>query len=99
VFIDAIVTRKLQILLESHSEHLLRRLQRRIAEAQIQSDQTAFYFVSAENGASRLAELQMDPFGNIQNWPQDFFGDMIGEMVAMTEAEMRRRQAGESEKS
>jgi predicted ATPase len=32
VFIEVIKTRSIQIILESHSEHLLRRLQRRIAE-------------------------------------------------------------------
>ncbi|MBC6473671.1 MAG: AAA family ATPase [Hormoscilla sp. GM102CHS1] len=37
VLIDAINTRKVQIILESHSEHLLRRLQRRVAEQQLAS--------------------------------------------------------------
>jgi predicted ATPase len=32
VFIDAVKTRNIQIIFESHSEHLLKRLQRRIAE-------------------------------------------------------------------
>ena len=91
VFIDAIKTRRVQILLESHSEHLLRRLQRRIAEAKLQSDQAALYFVSIEDGASRLEQLNLDLFGNITNWPERFFGDEMGELMAMTEAAMRRQ--------
>lgn len=93
VFIDAIKTRHIQIILESHSEHLLTRLQRRIAEEVLLHDQAALYFTRNENGVSRLDALHLDEYGNITNWPQNFFGDEMGERVAMTEAEMRRRQA------
>jgi len=92
VFIDAIRRRKIQIVLESHSEHLLRRLQRRIAEEQLKADQTALYFTHMEEGVSRLEKLDVDLFGNIRNWPPGFFGDETADLVAMTEAEMRRRQ-------
>jgi len=91
VFIDAIKTRNVQILLESHSEHLLRRLQRRVAEEAITPDQTALYFVSTDDGESRLNPLALDLFGNIANWPANFFGDEMGELVAMTNAAMKRR--------
>ncbi len=92
VFIDAIKTRNVQIILESHSEHLLRRLQRRIAEEELLHDQAALYFVATENGESKLQPLEVDLFGNIKNWPPGSFGDEMGDLVAMAEAEMRRRQ-------
>lgn len=44
VFIDAYRRRKVQIIFESHSGHLLRRLQRRIAEEKIATDDAALYF-------------------------------------------------------
>ena len=37
--------RNVQILVESHSEHLMRRLQRRVAEEQVSSDDVKLYFV------------------------------------------------------
>ena len=92
VFIDAIKTRNIQIILESHSEHLLRRLQRRIAEEQLGSDQTALYFCATVKGESRLDALRLDLFGNIENWPEDFFGDEFGEIAAMSEAMMTRKE-------
>jgi hypothetical protein len=92
MFIDVIKTRNIQIILESHSEHLLRRLQRRIAEEQLPVDQAALYFASSQDGESKLEELQLDPYGNITNWPHNFFGDELGELAAMTEAAMRRTQ-------
>lgn len=98
VFIDAIKTRNIQIILESHSEHLLRRLQRRIAEERqgFSNQDAALYFCqNTSEGDSQLISLELDPFGNISNWPDGFFGDEMGELVAMTEAAMQRQLAGE----
>ena len=91
VFIDAIKYRQLQIIVESHSEHLLRRLQRRIAEAKISEQDASLYFVTNLEGESKLQQLDLDLFGNIKNWPKNFFGDEIGDLIAMTEAAMHRQ--------
>jgi predicted ATPase len=93
VFIDVVKNRNVQIILESHSEHLLRRLQRRIAEATMTPDETALYFCEIVEAGSKLTALDVDLFGNIKNWPKDFFGDEFGEMAAMTKAAMERKQA------
>jgi predicted ATPase len=93
VFVDAIKRRNVQIILESHSEHLLRRLQRRMAEEVLEPDQVALYFADASEGASRLRPLELDEYGNIRNWPTNFFGDEMGDLAAMTEAAMRRQIA------
>jgi predicted ATPase len=94
VFIDAMKNRHVQIILESHSEHLLRRLQRRVAEQEMTPEETALYFCEVVDAGSKLTALDVDLFGNIKNWPKDFFGDDFGEMAAMTKAAMRRKQAG-----
>lgn len=94
VFIDVIKNRNVQIILESHSEHLLRRLQRRIAEEHnhMTAEDAALYFCSIDDtGTSKLTSLELDTYGNINNWPQGFFGDEMGDLVAMTEAAMRRQ--------
>lgn len=93
VFIDATTHRNIQIIVESHSEHLLRRLQRRIAEEKLKADDAALYFTTSANDKSKLEELKLDPYGNIKNWPKNFFGDELGDLAAMTEAAMRRKQA------
>jgi predicted ATPase len=92
--IEVIKERNLQIVLESHSEHLLRRLQRRIAEEKLSAEDAALYFCEIENGASKLTSLQLDPFGNITNWPKDFFGDEMGELHALTVAGIKRKRNG-----
>ena len=95
VLIDVVKNRNVQIILESHSAHLLHRLQRRIAEEDISADQTAFYFCQINDGTSEIERLKVDEYGNIRNWPQNFFGDDMGDLVAKTKAEMQRRKVME----
>lgn len=93
VFIDAIEKRGVQIILESHSEHLLRRLQRRIAEGKFDNENAALYFCNKnEEGYSDLQTLDLDDFGNIKNWPDNFFGDEMNEMFQMSEAIFERKK-------
>jgi predicted ATPase len=91
VMIDAVKNRGVQIIVESHSEHLLRRLQWRIAEEKITPDETALYFCEAQSEGSSLVPLIIDLFGRITNWPEDFFGNEFEEMAEITKAAMRRK--------
>ena len=91
VFIDARKKRGVQIIVESHSEHLLRRLQRRIAEEGIPQDDVGLFFCSAGDRASRLMPLELDTYGNISNWPKEFFRDQFDEIAAMADAAMTRQ--------
>ena len=91
VFIDVVKNRNVQVILESHSEHFLRRLQRRIAEESISVEKTALYFCRMENSSSVAEKLDVDMFGDIRNWPKDFFGDEMGELTAKTEAAIQRQ--------
>ena len=50
LFLEVIAERNLQILVESHSEHLLTRLQRRVAEKQIAKGKMALYFCRNNDG-------------------------------------------------
>ena len=93
LLIDAMHVRNVQILIESHSEYLLRRLQRRLAEEEITPADVGIYFCEARSDASRLVELELDLFGNIQNWPRDFFGDQTGEIAESALAMINRKRS------
>lgn len=95
LLIEVITERNLQVLIESHSEHLLNRLQRRVAEEKIAANQTALYFCRNDEGASTIERLKIDEFGNIANWPENFFGDEMGDLFAMTEAQRERQKIAE----
>ena len=95
LLIEVITERNLQILVESHSEHLLTRLQLRIAEQKISSDQTALYFCENDNGVSSIKPLDVDELGNIKNWPKNFFGNVRGDLVKMAREQMKRQKKAE----
>ena len=96
VFISAIKAREngndrnVQMIIESHSEHFLYRLQRRIAEGEITPDQVAIYFCKRGAKGAELEPLELNLYGDIVNWPENFFGDEMAEMTARTTAAMER---------
>ena len=149
--------RNIQLIIETHSEHFLRRLQRRIAEGKLPQDKVSAYFANINNevplaklaevcqfsnrelklfeGAgissandlatspikrlrevpgvgkvtaekwqeeakeyvseskekAQLERLEIDEYGNIQNWPENFFGDEMGDITAQAKAAMEKR--------
>lgn len=97
VIIQAATHRRVQVILESHSEHLLLRLQRRIAEEAISADDVKLYFCDAPKGVSTLTPLKLDLFGSIRNWPDRFMGDAFNEVAAaeLKRIERRSQQAAE----
>ena len=94
VMLNVARTRNVQIVVERHSEHLLRRLQRRVAEEEVSSDDVRLYFVSADRGRAKVEDLALNQWGEVENWPENFFGDELGEITAIADAALRRRMAG-----
>ena len=98
LIITAVKSRNIQVILESHSEHLLQRLLRRIAEGNqspyplITPKDVKFFFCQSIKGVSRLSDLRINLFGSIENWPDDFFGDQFGEIAAREQAALKRQQ-------
>jgi predicted ATPase len=97
VFISAIKStqdgqpRNVQLVVESHSEHFLTRLQRRMAEGAIGPTDIAIYFCNQQGGKANLEELKLNLFGDIENWPANFFGDEMADVAARTKAAMARK--------
>ena len=85
--------RNVQLIVESHSEHFLNRLQRRVAEGLIAPSDIAIYFAARSGKSAELEPLQLDLYGNIQNWPENFFGDDMADAVARTNAAMKTKIA------
>lgn len=103
VFISAIKAREksgprnTQLIIESHSEHFLNRLQRRVAEDKITPEDIAVYFCRPTGSSTELESLELNEYGDIKNWPENFFGDEMADIAARTRAAvMRRRASGKS---
>ena len=91
VMLNVAEVRNVQIVVESHSEHLMRRLQRRVAEKRASAEDVKLYFVSFNRGKARVSDLLLNEWGEIENWPDKFFGDEMGEIAAISKASLRRR--------
>ncbi|MDA0639765.1 MULTISPECIES: AAA family ATPase [Nonomuraea] len=96
VIIEVAKVRNIQVVVESHSEHFLMRLQRRIAERDVgrgirlEPEDCLLYFCQTTGAAATISRLGIDSFGNITNWPDDFFGNQFEEAAAMSRAARRR---------
>lgn len=84
--------REIQLIIESHSEHFLNRLQRRVAEGAIKTEDVAVYFCRRAGSATELEPLRLNMFGEIENWPENFFGDEMADIAGRTLAAMQRKK-------
>jgi len=102
LFIEAIHSREngkdraVQFIIESHSEHFLQRLQRRVAEGELDPSEVALYFCESDPKGSVLRELKVNLLGEIDNWPEDFFGDPMEDLYQRMEASAQKAVEGPS---
>ena len=90
------IARNVQLIVESHSEHFLNRLQRRVAEGEVKPEDVAVYFCRRAGAATELEPLRLNMFGEIENWPDHFFGDEMADIAGRTIAAMQcKRNLGE----
>ena len=83
-----------QFIIESHSEHLLRRLLRRVAEGEVDPADVRCYVVNPGKGGSTIEALDVDEYGNVHNWPEHFFGDPTADIIAQSRSARARRRVG-----
>jgi hypothetical protein len=78
-----------RVIVETHSEHLLLRLRRLIADGTIDSKMVAIYFVEREDNASSVKPIEIRKNGHIEQWPKGFFEDSLRETLALASAQSR----------
>ena len=104
VFISAINSREkgkdrnVQLIIESHSEHFLTRLQRRVAEGEIATNDVAVYFCRKAGERTELEPLKLNEFGEIENWPENFFGDEMEDISARFLAAIKKKDKQDRDK-
>ena len=83
LFIDTVAEGRGQMLIETHSEHLILRLLRRVREGVLEPDQmTVLYADVHEDGGTFLRELEVDRSGDlVDGWPGGFFEERLAEVL------------------
>jgi predicted ATPase len=75
-----------QYVIETHSEHLLLRLRRRVAEGRISPERVAILYVERKRDGSVVRSLNLDNQGLFDDWPEGFFDERYQESLKIAEA-------------
>jgi predicted ATPase len=95
MFFEVAQERDIQFIIETHSEHLLTRLQRRVAEGQdgkMTNEDIKLYVCKRNKQVSTIEKLDFDEDGRIKNWPPNFFGDTLSDREAIMRAFINKRK-------
>lgn len=95
MFVEVSKQREVQFIVETHSEHLFRRMQTLIAQRKTSNTKCQMMFVGRRGADAVLRQLDVDEFGTVKNWPINFFGDSVGEAREQAKARAQRmREVG-----
>jgi hypothetical protein len=87
LFIDTALQGRGQMLVETNSEPILLRVQRRVAEGRLRPDQLAIYYVETVEDGSRLRPVDVNAEGELEWWPAGVFEEDFREVVAIRRAQ------------
>jgi hypothetical protein len=90
LYLRAAKTTGNRFLIETHSESLLLRLRRRIAEELASPDDVGVYFVEHDGRTASARRIFVDESGMLSFWPDGVFTEDFEEVRALTQAQMRR---------
>lgn len=96
LFVEVSLTRNVQFIVETHSEHLFRRMQTLVAKQKVSPDSVAMYFVERKRKSASLRELALDDYGRVREWPDDFFGNALGETREQAKLMFERQKAAKA---
>lgn len=78
------------MVVETHSESLVLRVRRRVAEGLLRPDQVALVFVEDETHGSHLRPIPLAADGEVEWWPEGVFSESFVEVKAIRRAQRRR---------
>lgn len=87
LFVNVVNRAGPKLLVETHSENLLLRIRRRIAEGILAADRVAIYWVENETGATAsFRRLEVSADGWVEDWPAGVFAEDAEEARALARA-------------
>ena len=83
LLIDTVATGRAQLLVETHSEHLVLRLLRRVREGVLDPEDLAILYVDLDaDGCAFVRRLEVDERGDlVDGWPGGFFDERLAEVL------------------
>jgi predicted ATPase len=88
-FFRNLYERRVQSLVETHSEHLVLRLQQYVASGVIPAKDIVFYYVHAKGHSKKAVKMTLDASGQFeQEWPEGFFPERLEEAKKLARARL-----------
>jgi predicted ATPase len=86
-----------QVIVETHSEHILLRVRRELlaADGVSPDDVSVLYIGKAPRARGEVVPLQLDELGEVENWPAGFLQEATEERMALLEERARKAEASE----
>ncbi len=94
------LNQKNRFIIETHSRNMILRLRRRIAERKISPDDVAIYYVKSgvnPDDPSEIERLDINEFGDIPDWPDDFFDQAYQDVIALKAARRQYEKKNEED--
>lgn len=80
------------LFIETHSEHLIRKLQVLIAKGELAREKVGVWYFKKVNGVTKVEKMDIDENGLFKNdWPDGFFDDSIDLTMELFEALRKRK--------
>lgn len=93
LFLESVKGGAGQAIIETHSENLLLRIRRRIAEGLVAPELVAIYWVEdLEDGSSRVKPIKVLGDGSVDDWPPGVFSEGYREVRAMGRAARSKKE-------
>lgn len=81
IFVESAYKRRNQLIIETHSEHLILRMQKLVRTGKLNSDDVSILYVSRDSSGSFVERLRLDESGEfIDDWPGGFFSERLDEL-------------------
>ena len=83
-----------RVIVETHSEHVLLRVRRRIAEGVVDARDVAVYYFESQGGRTSVRKVTLGEGGEIDEWPEGFFEEQLNDAFALSRAQVMRGSVG-----
>jgi predicted ATPase len=88
--LSAVLADRGTMVVETHSESLVLRVRRRIAEGKVSPDHVALVYVEDIGEGSTLRPITLQPDGGVEWWPEGVFSESFVEVKAISRAQRAR---------
>lgn len=91
-FLARMAAAGVRVIIETHSEHIVNGIRRMIVEGktEMSHEDMTIYFFQNKNGEKNIMEFGMDEWGNLNEFPVDFFDQVRQDMFKLMEFGRKR---------